>query len=87
MSPSASPANDCPRITVKTPTTPVTIATAAPITSAMWTASLSQKPGAKTKNAALTVTTRRPSDFSGRIWPSRSEASAGSSCSTVSSQP
>ena len=60
MSPSASPAKDCPRITVKTPTTPVTIATAAPTASATWTASLSKKPGAKTKNAALT---RHRADF------------------------
>ena len=69
MSPSASPANDCPRITVKTPTTPVTIATAAPITSAMCTASLSQKPGAKTKNAALTGPPAALPTFRGRYPP------------------
>ena len=51
MSPSASPAKDWPRITVKTPTTPATIATAVPTASATCTASLSQKPGAKTKKA------------------------------------
>src|ERR1700728_1359595 len=39
------PANDCPRITVKTPTTLATRATAADSPSASWTVELSRKPG------------------------------------------
>ena len=46
MSPSASPANDWPRITVNTPTQPATIATSAPTTSASWTELEEKNPGA-----------------------------------------
>ena len=46
-SPNASPAKDWPRMTVNTPTTPVTTATSAPTARAMCTASLSKNPGAK----------------------------------------
>ncbi len=55
MSPSASPANDCPRITVNTPTVPVTIATTAPTVAAICTCELSKNPGAMIPaNVALT---------------------------------
>ena len=47
MSPSASPANDCPRITVNTPTVPATTATTAPTVAAIWTWELPKNPGAK----------------------------------------
>ncbi len=47
-SPRACPANDWPRITVKTPVMADTIATTAPIVAAVWTWTLPKNPGSKT---------------------------------------
>ena len=48
MSPSASPAKDCPRITVNIPTAPDTTAATAPTTTATCTTSLAKNPGSIT---------------------------------------
>ena len=46
-SPSAWPPKDWPRMTVNTPTTADTTATAAPTAAAVWTGALEKKPGSK----------------------------------------
>src|SRR5579863_8149487 len=46
------PANDCPRRTVKTPTTPDTTATMVPMRHATWTGWLTKKPGSNNQRTS-----------------------------------